>query len=227
MFLCGQYVEVLVQFYQVVSDSVCQLCGGYYGDYVYVNDMVYVVECVLIIDELKIYVDVYVLVLFMLVLEIVVKVVQKQGGGLQLVCWVVVGLLVIIVEDNLCQLLVWCLVCDGCVEEVLFYFLDDCDECFIQSIYDVEGYEVLVGWCMCVKVCEYGQVLDCGQYVWCVSSCVQGWYEVVVIVCCQGMEIMGYEQGLDYVVYGGSYFGGVGCGMGMYGNEDKLLLDNL
>ncbi|MFX7849689.1 hypothetical protein ABTK11_21515, partial [Acinetobacter baumannii] len=83
--------------------------------------------------------------------------------------------------------------------------------------YDAEGHEVPAGWRMRAKAREYGQALDRGQHAWRASSRAQGWYEAALIARRQGMEIMGYEQGPDYAVYGGSYPGGAGRGMGMYG----------
>ena len=222
----GQYVEALAQFHQAASDSARQSRGGYYGDYAYANDMAYVAERVLTTDELKTYVDAHAPASPMPAPEAVAKAVQKQGGGPQSVRWVAVGLSAITVEDNLRQLLARRLVRDGRVEEALPYFPDDRDERFIQSTYDAEGHEVPAGWRMRAKAREYGQALDRGQHAWRASSRAQGWYEAAVIARRQGMEIMGYEQGPDYAVYGGSYPGGAGRGMGMYGNEDKPLPDN-
>lgn len=225
----GQYVEALAQFHRAASESERQSRGTYYnyfGGASYASDLSYVAERVLTTDELKTYVDAHAPASPMPAPEAVAKAAQKEGQGQSSLHWVAVGLSPVTVEDNLRQLLARRLVREGRVEEALPYFPDDRDERFAQSTYDAEGREVLATWRLRAKAREYGQALERGQHAWRANSRAQGWYEAAVIARRQGMEIMGYEQGPDFTVFSGSLPGGVGRGMGMYGNEDKPLPDN-
>ncbi len=222
----GQYVEALTQFHRAATQSARQNRGYYsasYGDYY--NDMAYVAERVLTTDELKTYVDAHAPASPMPSAQAVqAKAAQQQGRPS--LRWVALELAPLTVEDNLRQLLARRLVREGRVEEALPYFPDERDERFVQSSYDDQGRETPVIWRLRAKAREYGQALERAHHPWRATSRAQGWYEAAVIARRQGMEIMGYEQGPDYAVYGGSYPGGAGRGIGMYGNEDKPLPDN-
>ncbi len=220
----GQYVEALAQFHQAASDSARQSRGGYYGDYAYANDMAYVAERVLTVDELKTYVDAHAPASPMPSAQALAKEMQRQG---RLRIWEAASRLSPpTLEDNLRLLLAQRLVREGRVDEALAYFPDDRDERFVYHELDQNYQETGRIWRLRAKAREYGEALERGQHGWRAVTRAQGWYEAAVIARRQGMEIMGYEQGPDYAVYGGSYPGGAGRGIGMYGNEDKPLPDN-
>ncbi|MBN9357814.1 MAG: hypothetical protein J0I15_15290 [Herbaspirillum huttiense] len=220
----GQYVEALTQFHQAASDSARQSRGGYYGDYAYANDMAYVAERVLTVDELKTYVDAHAPASPMPSAQALAKEMQRQG---RLRIWEAASRLSPpTLEDNLRLLLAQRLVREGRVDEALAYFPDDRDERFVYHELDQNYQETGRIWRLRAKAREYGEALERGQHGWRAVTRAQGWYEAAVIARRQGMEIMGYEQGPDYAVYGGSYPGGAGRGIGMYGNEDKPLPDN-
>ncbi len=221
----GQYVEALAQFHRAASETARQSGNGYFGMYGYYNDLAYVAERVLTVDELKTYVDAHAPASPMPAPEAVAKAVQQQQGR-QSRRWAAVGLSAITVEDNLRQLLARRLVREGRVEDALAYFPDERDERFVQSSYDAEGRETPDAWRLRAKARDYGRALERGQHAWRANSRAQGWYEAALIARRQGMEIMGYEQGPDFAVYGGSYPGGAGRGTGMYADESRPVPDN-
>jgi hypothetical protein len=121
---------------------------------------------------------------------------------------VAVGLSAITVEDNLRQLLARRLVRDGRVEEALAYFRTTATSASSRAP-------------TMQRAAKSGRLAHARQgAVWpgarpwkarlARQHRAQGWYEAAVIARRQGMEIMGYEQGPDYAVYGGSYPGGAG-----------------
>ncbi len=221
----GQYVEALAQFHRAATQSAGQNRGYYsasYGDYY--NDLAYVAERVLSSDELKTYVDAHAPASPMPSPQAVqAKAAQQQGRPS--LRWVALELAPLTVEDNLRQLLARRLVREGRVEQALPYFPDERDERFVQSSYDDQGRETPVTWRLRAKAREYGQALERAHHAWRATSRAQGWYEAAVIARRQGMEIMGYEQGPDYAIYGGSYAGGAGRGVGLYLDETKPVAD--
>ncbi|MCI1014041.1 hypothetical protein HWE04_09260 [Herbaspirillum sp. C7C2] len=219
----GQYVEALAQFHRAARQT-AQAGGNGFAAYTdYYNDLAYVAERVLTTDELTTYVDAHAPASPMPAPEAVAKAAAQQEPGRQSLRWVAVGLSAVTVEDRLRQLLARRLVREGRVEASLAYFPDERDERFVDSSYDDNGKELPVTWRVRAKARDYGQALERGQHAWRANSRAQGWYEAAVIARRQGMEIMGYEQGPDFAVYGGSYPWGAGRAAAPYGDENKPL----
>ncbi len=219
----GQYVEALAQFHRAASQSARRSSAegyyvGAYGDYY--NDLAYVAERVLTADELKAYVDAHAPASPMPGVEAITKAMKEPKYARYSRQWVAQALAPATLEDKLRLLLARRLVREGRVEQALAYFPDERDERFVESVYDDNGRPTPVTWRVRAKAREYGQALERGEHAWRADSRARGWYEAALIARRQGMEIMGYEQGPDFAVYGGNYPGGAGRS-GFWTSEDR------
>ncbi|KAF1048610.1 MAG: hypothetical protein GAK35_00160 [Herbaspirillum frisingense] len=207
----GQYVEALDQFRRAALGSARQSDDDYYypsyGNYL--NDLSYVAERVLTVDELKTYVDKNVPGSPMPSADAVAKAAKSQQTRMP-TRYAAMSLSPPTADDRLRQLLARRLVREGRVEEALPYFPDERDERFIESSYDEHGKETPVPWRTRAKAREYGEALEQGRHAWRSTRRAEGWYRAAVIARRQGMEIMGYEEGPDYAAYGGGYTYGAG-----------------
>ncbi|NUU02353.1 hypothetical protein [Herbaspirillum robiniae] len=217
----GQYVEALDQFRRAARGSTEQTGSEayYYSSFGnYVNDMSYVAERVLTVDELKTYIDARVPASPMPAADAVAKATRTEQGPMA-ARYAAMSLSPPTVDDRLRQLLARRLVREGRVEEALPYFPDERDERFVDSSYDENGKESPVAWRTRAKAREYGQALDQARHAWRSTRRAEGWYRAALIARRQGMEIMGYEQGPDYAAYGGSYPFGAGRDGSIYYDE--------
>jgi hypothetical protein len=180
--------------------------GGYYGDYAYANDMAYVAERVLTTDELKTYVDAHAPASPMPAPEAVAKAVQQQGearsqctGGRArrpspwkttcASCW----------RGAWCATDGWKKRCptSGRPRRALHPEHLRC-----------RGPRSPAGWRIAPRR-EHGQALDRGKHAWRASTAPKAGMRPRSLRGA-GHGVMGYEQGPDYAVYGGSYPGGAG-----------------
>lgn len=218
----GQYIEALEQLRRAAGGKPANDAYYYssFGDYV--NDMSYVAERVLTTDELKAYVDAHVPGSPMPAADAVAKATKKEQGPMA-ARYAALSLSPTTVDDRLRQLLARRLVREGRVEESLKYFPDERDERFVDSSYE-DGAEKPVSWRARAKAREYGEALEQARHAWRSTRRAEGWYRAAVIARRQGLEIMGYEQGPDYAVYGGGYTYGAGRDGSVYydaGNDRK------
>jgi Tfp pilus assembly protein PilF len=218
----GQYVEALDQLRRAARASARQ-DGNYYSSFGnYGNDMSYVAERVLTADELKAYIDARVPASPMPAPEAVAKATRKEQGPMA-ARYAAMSLSPPSADDRLRQLLARRLVREGRVQEALPYFPDERDERFVESSYE-SGAETPVSWRTRAKAREYGEALERAAHGWRSTARAEGWYRAALIARRQGMEIMGYEQGPDYAVYGGGYTYGAGRDGSVYydaGNGGK------
>jgi hypothetical protein len=198
----GQYVEALDQFRRAAQGQ-AETAGSY------VNDMSYVAERVLTVDELKRYIDAHAPASPMPSPRAVAKATDPRNGPLA-AKYAALSLSPPTVDDSLRQLLARRLVREGRVEEALPYFPDERDERFVPSSYDDDGKEAPLAWRVRAKAREYGQALESARHAWRAIARAEGWYRAAAIARRQGMEIMGYEQDPDYARYDGAFSYGAG-----------------
>lgn len=212
----GQIVEALAQFHQACLQSAARagVDGYVHPDFSsYYNDLAYLAERVLTLEELLTYVDTQAPASPMPAPAQVIRK-ARQEDGVQRLRLAALRLSPPTVADQLRLLLARRLVRAGRVEQALAYFPDERDERFVQYLSDDNGKDSGNGggrtWRLRSKAREYGQALERARHAWFASSRAQGWYEAALIARRQGMEIMGFEQAPDFAVYGGAFDGGAG-----------------
>jgi hypothetical protein len=188
----GEYVQALDQFY----------ASGY------AEDLYYVAERVLTLEELKAYVDEHVPAS-----PIPPKPVDFASfNAEQFSTWRgQQASLAFTQADQLRSLLARRMVRQGQIDQALGYFPDDGDPRNTEVGYDYETDKPTLtamtprGWAK-----AYSDARHDGESDWFATDRAKAWFTAANLAREHGMEIMGYQQGPDFAEFGGAYTYGTG-----------------
>jgi hypothetical protein len=188
----GEYVQALEQFYK----------SGY------AEDLYYVAERVLTLEELKAYVDEHVPAS-----PIPPKPVDFASfNAEQFSTWRgQQANLAFTQADQLRSLLARRMVRQGQIDQALGYFPDDGDPRNTELGYDYQTDKPTLtamtprGWAK-----AYGDAQHDGESDWFATDRAKAWFTAAHLAREHGMDIMGYQQGPDFAEFGGAYTYGTG-----------------
>jgi hypothetical protein len=201
----GEYTQALQQFY--VSG--------------YAEDMYYVAERVLTVEELKAYIDEHVPASAMPPRPVDFASFNAE----QLLAWRSRQAESSFTEaDRLRSLLARRMMRQGQFEQALAYFPDDQDPRNTDVDYVYSAQQTLTVSTPRAWAKRYGDARHDAANAWFATNRAEAWFSAARLARQHGMEIMGYQQGPDFAEIGGMYTYGTGRGSWRYTREDSPAL---